>query len=260
MESINLLYSEYISDPSYVYKSCSKNYIVILQLNDDIKTNEKRSNVVNTLYAKHRAEKANVKLIFNKFNPLITIQFIKNSIYENKKILYETNKEIIADSFDDNLNNVCSNGIHYYKSIECAFFCELSYSDLMLNKFNGVFLNYYDDGRLHISKNYLHGKLNGKFLEYFDNGILHIESCYSVGKLSGNFLKFYKNGIRWIECNYENNYIVGNHYMWYENNQLASVCTYKNGLLLMSRHWTRNGIEQNCNGVILVKDNIYQSN
>lgn len=38
-------YSQYIDNPKYVYKSCQKDYIVILKLLDDSRTNMKRISI-----------------------------------------------------------------------------------------------------------------------------------------------------------------------------------------------------------------------
>ena len=90
-------------------------------LNDTI-TNESRTNVIDHIYAKFRGNQFLVIDIINKFDINKHIGEIQNSTYTHNIIKYKKGEMVKSNSFDENLNNVCSNGIHYFKSIEPALF------------------------------------------------------------------------------------------------------------------------------------------
>ena len=116
MDSLIFKCSGYISDPKYVYKSCG-NYIVVLEKLIDTITNELRTNITDPKYAKYRANKLKTILIINKFDPLDVIMEIENSFYA-KKVVYRTGEIIEIDDYDYDANEVCTRGIHYFKTIE----------------------------------------------------------------------------------------------------------------------------------------------
>ncbi len=127
IDKIKSTYETYINDPKYVYKSCQEEWIVILQKLDDTKTNEARAGTrINDIkYAKCRANKLVVVLIFNKFDCEKTTQTITNSVYNPGAIEYNVNSIVIPNIYDEYIHTVCTNGIHYYLSIEPAFYLEL---------------------------------------------------------------------------------------------------------------------------------------
>src|SRR5438128_254473 len=58
-----------IDEKDCVFKSCDYEWIVVLKKLSDTLTNEDRHCVVDARYAKFRANKLKVMLIFNKLNP-----------------------------------------------------------------------------------------------------------------------------------------------------------------------------------------------
>jgi len=93
-----------------------------MKLLDDTKTNMNRKDITdptNATNAKYRADKLYTELIFNKRDPNETIQSISNTFYKNV-ITYTVNSITYPDSFDNDLNRVCTNGIHFFKSIKRA--------------------------------------------------------------------------------------------------------------------------------------------
>ena len=71
-------------DPSYVFKSCSHVWIVVLQKLPDTITNESRS-VADPNCAKFRADKLSVVDIIHKFDQTTT-DSICNSVYKDKQM------------------------------------------------------------------------------------------------------------------------------------------------------------------------------
>src|SRR5438128_5301429 len=103
----------------FVFKSCQNDYIVVLQKLDDSKTNEHRKDVVDARYAKFRADRLIVVRIYNKCNGE-EIQTITNSVYSKKTITYTCNEIVEVTDYDEDINKVCSSGIHYFKTEEAA--------------------------------------------------------------------------------------------------------------------------------------------
>ena len=164
-----------MDDPSYVYKLCDNKWLVIMKKNTDTKTNESRSNCVDTEYAKFRASQLDVIMIIN-VNDGTNVESIDNTyinVYGDKEshIMYTVNKRVEADNFDTELNEVCSNGIHYFKSIKAAYFYR------NVNKvpsgYTGEWYSWHDNGRKRDYGRYKNGRLIGSLLkwDYHGNGI-----------------------------------------------------------------------------------------
>jgi antitoxin component YwqK of YwqJK toxin-antitoxin module len=171
-----------------VYKSCSKEWIVILEKLPDTETNESRSKVKDSRYAKFRADKLKVIDIVHKFDSAKKISEIKNSVYATKTITYSKGKIITVDNFDKNLNTVCAPGIHYFKSRETAHFYELGSPN------NEMYKVWYDNGQLYVECTYKDGKLDGLYKEWLENGQPWVDCTYKDGKRVGLYKKWDENG------------------------------------------------------------------
>lgn len=145
-------YWKYITNSKYVYKSCHVDWIIILEKIHGTITNENRSNVVFGKYAKYRANKLKVVLIFNKFNPILTINNITNSLHKEK--IHYVVGEIVETNFDSNISKVCTTGIHYFKSIESAFYLELN----LKKKYTGKYIFRDSNGLILKQFMYLNGE------------------------------------------------------------------------------------------------------
>ena len=150
------------SDPSFVFKSCQKEWIVILQKLNDAITNELRNHVANAQYAKFRGNQFLVIDIINKFDINKHIDEITNSYYRSNKINYKKGEIVKSNSFDEDLNNVCSNGIHYFKSIEPAFYYEVR----ELKNKNGIYTQWYENGQIELKCNYKDDQLDGEYTKW----------------------------------------------------------------------------------------------
>jgi hypothetical protein len=131
IHQIKTINDDYLINPIYVYKSCAE-YVVILERLLDTITNENRNTISNEQFkpfAKYRGNKFLVKDIFHKFDSTNKVSSISSSNFE-KKLEYKIGKIIIPDNFDTNLENICSNGIHYFLKLECAFYYSLKKSKM----------------------------------------------------------------------------------------------------------------------------------
>ena len=153
MDNLITACKKYIDNSKYGFMSCA-NYIVVLEKLDDTITNELRTNIVNSYYAKYRATKLKPVLIINKFNPSDTITKIKNTTHD-KRILYKLNEILTKPGYDAHLIL----GIEYFKSIEQSFYYEL----LLFNPtYTGKYILWHENGNKKSELEYKDGKLEGK--------------------------------------------------------------------------------------------------
>jgi len=203
-----------------VYKACQSS-IVTLKLLPDSVTNESRNNVYDVNFAKFRTNKAEVVSIENLFtgNAMDSDCSLSFSVFKYKV------GEIVETRFNENLNQVCASGIHYFKTREaakCYGLCAWSRSNV----------EYYDNGAKCREFAWKEGKYLGKFKRWHDNGILALESFYNNdGKLDGLYQEFYRNGIISIKCNYENGERCGIRELYSDSGKLVGRCNYENGTL-----------------------------
>jgi len=115
--------------PKFVYKLCndsktSEKYLVVMVKDAKTKTNEKRV-VTDSKYAKYRANELRVIRIFSLDDKTkkVTIIYHQSALYKDAPLTtYELNKTVSADKYNENEDSVCSGGIHYYMTIEPAFY------------------------------------------------------------------------------------------------------------------------------------------
>jgi len=209
----------------YFFKSCGKEWIVVMEKVGDSITNRSRLpfNNPNIQFAKYRANKLMVVDIIYKFNLNQTINEIYNSCYKNHIIKYIKGNIVTSDSFDKNTNEVCSNGIHFYETIDCAFYFELMRVE------NGKWTEWYDDGQKKEEGEYLNGKENGKWTYWYDNGQKRKETEYINGKQNGKWTFWYQNGEKYSEGEYVNGEENCKWTIWYKNGQKKKEGEYVNG-------------------------------
>ena len=169
MNIIEHVYPAFVfkNDCNLVYKSCEKNWIVVMR-KDDCVTNESRT-VKNPMFAKYRANRLFVVKIFNKLNPLVTRSRVSSTCYNNKSIVYHTHKYVEENDFDQDVNNVCSTGIHYFKSATAAFYFELPH------EYTGPYYEWSADGVNLVKGSYTKGEKTGTWISYYSpNHIIEI--------------------------------------------------------------------------------------
>jgi hypothetical protein len=116
----------------------NEKYLVVLAI-DDIKTKTNENRIVhNWLYAKYRANKLKVVKIISIDHKDKTVGSIihKSEFHLSAPLTkYEVGKVVTSDSYSDDENLVCTNGIHYYNRMEPAYFCRQrpnDYSDVWI--------------------------------------------------------------------------------------------------------------------------------
>lgn len=160
------------------YKRCG-NHIVKLEILG--KTNRSRNNI-NQKFAKLRTNKVKVLGITKLGNNLKYLKEKVESVQSdyNRAFAYSLGKTITEYRFDDNLNHVCSNGIHYYETEECAKF-----HGRTPQNYTGIWKEWNESGVLIVEHNYKNGYKHGACKGWSFSGILTSESNYRNGKLHG---------------------------------------------------------------------------
>jgi antitoxin component YwqK of YwqJK toxin-antitoxin module len=201
LEEILELYKKYIKCDSYFYKIChdlssisdkrDDRWLVIMKKTNNTKTNEARSNIPNeecTKYAKFRANELEVVEIFDAKNPYTTQSYIIHS-YGLNKIKYKVGEIVKADKYNDDIDAVCTNGIHYFKTIQCAYYYRNIPED-----YTGVWFEWYDNGTIKSYYNYKNGEKSGSFIEFHENGVKSIIGCYKSGNKTNKWTYYNKYG------------------------------------------------------------------
>ena len=164
----------------FLYKSCStadESWIVVLELTKYARTNQTRllASDPNRKYAKFRSSLLKVIDIINKFDQTKTIDSIESSVYTESKVKYVKKKIVKSNLFDCDLSEVCSNGIHFFESIEAAFYYELR----GLHNYTGHWTAWDDDGQKYSEGDFLNGEKTGHWIEWDENGRKIYEVIFS---------------------------------------------------------------------------------
>jgi hypothetical protein len=207
LQEIKKIYGHYYENPLYVYKVCLDRYIVIMKKLPDTLTNEHRYNVVDPRYAKFRANKLEVCVIFDVHDPSQTQEHIINH-YNEIQIKYEVNSVATPNEFDIKLENVCSCGIHYFNNMCTVFY----YTRRPIN-YTGYWIAWYDNGQKYWEGNYLDGKRNGIQIIFYTNGHKKTRGNYQDDKKTGNWIEWHDNGQKKLEGNYRDDNRTG---IWVE--------------------------------------------
>lgn len=88
---------------------------------------------------------------------------------------------------------------------------------------HGEYKEYYSNGRLRVSTQYVDGKRHGEFKGYYENGILVVSMMYHYGVLHGpKKIYYYWNGELSEEVNYENGIKHGIYKIYRDDGTLLS--------------------------------------
>lgn len=175
----------YIKNPGAVFKSCS-DYIVVLTKLPETYTNDSRSSD-NKTYAQCRGDKFLVNDIINKFEVSKKRDRIQNSCYAKKQIWYIVGEIVQADDYDKYVQNISSRGIHYFKTIEQAFYWELG----KIPTYSGDWIMWHHDGNLSALVNLKNGKPYGKCKLFYNyNMRIAHEGEYVDGEKHGQWYNY----------------------------------------------------------------------
>jgi hypothetical protein len=156
------------NDSKYVYKKCRDGeaieWIVVLEKIMGTMTNEERKSVHDASKAKFRASKLDVVAIFNLLDPSETENKIISEYFDIDTI-YEVGKTVYSDKYDHDIEKICSNGIHYFNTIEPAYF----YIQPPKN-YTGIYNSWYENGEIMCEGSIIDGLKSGKWTRWHING------------------------------------------------------------------------------------------
>ena len=208
----------------YYYKA-ARNSIVTLEPLPNTINNESRNDVANSLHAKFRCNRAKVISIINPTDGKTMEEDI--SIYD-EDFIYKTGKIVCCPDFDDkDINKVCSDGIHYFKTKETAvswFYQNTNYSFQ-----NGKRIGWYENGSKQYERSYKKGKRDGTWTWWYESGSKESEGSYKDGKEDGTWTWWYESGSKESEGSYKDGKRYGTWTWWYEDGSKQSEESYKNG-------------------------------
>src|SRR5437868_2118866 len=149
------------------YKKCHGNLIAKLQILG--KNNQDRKSVVDKKYAQMRCSRAKVLQIYD----MITREPHDKAMSQyDQNFIYLIGPEYHVWDYDDNLEAICTNGIHYYLTEEAAFMHDsynLQYQHIQKNKWTGEFKMWYPSGQIKTLVTYVNGIRDGNCLSWHDN-------------------------------------------------------------------------------------------
>jgi hypothetical protein len=163
----------------------------------DTLTNEGRQDIVDPNYARFRANKLKVVLIFDSENPRINVNSIQNK-FNNTLTVYERGKIVYPDQFDEAIDEVYTHGIHYFKTIDAAFYYERKYCQY----YSGLVLSHYSNGQKISEGNYVNCLEHGIWTFWHSCGKTKAKGTFIEGKKVGKWTYYHVNGKLGAEENF----------------------------------------------------------
>ena len=208
------------------YKKCTQNKIVKLEILGE--HNEDRPGIVNKDFASMRCNRAKVLEIYDMNDT--SKQYDSAISSHDKTFKYEKGVIVWPLKWDMNMNEIGTDGIHYYLSEEAARMQDYCPRDC-------VKMSWYANGSPHKICTYKNGMLNGKYDEYYPDNKYKIRCSYKNDRLDGNYASFYENGSLLKSCVYKNGKLNGPYQEFYQVEEFYQIpqpvkmCTYNNGKL-----------------------------
>jgi len=208
------------------YKKCG-NYIVTLALYPSSKLNDHRTNIIDPTHAKLRTDKVFV-LDIEEIGTGKKMESVTNTFFQDKIIEYKIGTKIETE-YNNDLNNVCTEGIHIFKSRETA---EL-YTNYCYHPegYTGAYYTYHENGALASKCNIIHGKLWFEYYAYDEYGVLNYKGYYLNNKKNGKFYEYFENNLS-REYTIINDLFEGSFITYdYKTQQVLSRYNYVNDVL-----------------------------
>lgn len=147
-----------------VYKRCAHSKLVVMEKLPETRTNEKRTNVSNFLFAKFRADMLKTVAIFDIHNPQKRIHRVANR-FKDDCVEYSVGNVTVASGFDESLNLVKGRGLHYFHTLDCAFY----FRD-PVKSYSGPWYEWYHSGSPMKCGDVINGKPVGRWTEWYPDG------------------------------------------------------------------------------------------
>ncbi len=96
-------------------------------------------------------------------------------------------------------------------------------------RLHGTRRHYFENGTLKAEENYKHGKRDGLYMYNYKNGKPEVERTFYEGKLHGPYKKYYKNDKLEQDYSYNAGKLDGEIKEYYDNGQLKFIAHYEKG-------------------------------
>jgi hypothetical protein len=106
-------------------------------------------NCVDARYAKHRCDEA---IVLDIYHPITGVKYVEAYSLHNSKFVYRLGEVVKPwNQFDNDLNNVCGGGVHYFTNVRSAIGFMPSLFDLVTHarpsgKYYAKYIRAWDDG------------------------------------------------------------------------------------------------------------------
>jgi len=174
--------------------------LITLDIPEDAITNVARTSVVVKDTAKYRTNKAKVLKIEDEAGKEYTEAI--TGFYDLESLTYRLNELVEVPEYDMNLEEVCSTGIHFFRTKRVA---EL-YDRYSIQ--NGLLQRWHANGEKHEESTFVNGRIEGLYQRWYVNGQKKEECIYVNGQREGLYQTWYANGEKEVECTYVNGKIV----------------------------------------------------
>lgn len=152
--------SDFIKPGRFIYKRCNHSKLVVMEKLPVSMTNEQRTNVVNFWHAKFRADMLRTVAIFDMHNPGRRLARVSNTFKDNN-VEYSVGHVTVASGFDKSLNLVKGEGLHYFHTLDCAFY----FRD-PLRSYSGPWYGWHSSGAPMCQGQVMRGKPVGRWIEW----------------------------------------------------------------------------------------------
>jgi len=217
------------------YKKIQNGFIVKLRIEDQ--NNEQRTDIKpeNAHFAKYRCERAFVLDIYHSLDKSNRID--KGYGLYDPTFLYTVGEYVSIEDYDQDLELICSNGIHYFLSEENAYFWKFDISN-----YTGIWKYWHPNGQLERQIFYKNGQKDGEEKQWYPNGKLDMLVFYKNGQKYGEAKNWHANGQLSIQKFYKDGQKNGIVKGWHENGQLSWQAFYKNDKIDgEEKQWHENG-------------------
>lgn len=108
----------------------------------------------------------------------------------------------------------------------------------------GPGVNFYENGNIQSSFNFVNGELNGKCTDFYENGNIKTISNFEHGKLNGASKTYFFNGVLAHQAEWENGVLHGKKIDYLENGSKFKETEYNKGLIEQEFFYKKGQLER----------------
>lgn len=162
-------------------------------------------------YYKNNQMKLTIDFISHEKN----IKIEKDGLYTSLQIQINTGLTL-SGIIDGNSVEFYENGNpkSYYQTKNC--------------RAEGQWIDYYENEKIRLQRNFKNGLMNGEYNEFYENGVIKQTYMMEDGKIDGEFIFYYENKHIKTQGSYKKGVNEGKWTYWYDNDKLFAIGYYRN--------------------------------